>query len=333
MRAVTQLPLEAADVLMAQQRLLGVAHRTPVVTSSLLDASVGHSVFLKCESLQRTGSFKFRGAYNMLAQVDPGQRERGVVTASSGNHAQAVALSARLLGCQATILMPTDAPPVKVDATRGYGARVEFFDRQSIDPEEHASAVARERSLTTVPAYDHPHIMAGNGTAALETLREVPDLDALVVPVGGGGVIAGSLIAAKHLFPRVEVYGVETEGADDTKQSFDLGRRVEIVAPTTIADGIRLRRPGKLTFEVVRALADDILVVSDDAVRAAVRLLLTRTKQVVEPSGAVPLAAVMEGLLPAHCRRIGLLITGGNIDPAVLTRLWDDLPLAATATL
>lgn len=304
------------DVIDAHHLLDGVANETPVFRSRLLDAATGRQVYLKCETFQRTGSFKFRGAYNAISRLSETERRAGVITASSGNHAQGVALAARLAGAKALILMPRDAPAVKVAATLGYGAEVLFFDRSAVDPEDHARAVARERGMTFIPAYDHPHIMAGQGTAALELIQAVPDLDALVVPVGGGSIISGSSVVARHLKPDLAIFGVETVGADDTKQSIDLGHRVRIPPPTTIADGIRLMTPGELTFPVVQSLVRDILVVSDDDVRDAMAFALTRTKLVVEPSGAVPLAALMQGLLPPEFRKVGVILTGGNLDLA-----------------
>jgi threonine dehydratase len=318
----THLPISSEDVLAAGHRLSGIAHNTPVITSQLLNELTGREVFLKCESMQRTGSFKFRGAYNTIAQLGAGLRERGVVTASSGNHAQGVALAARLLGCRATILMPSDALTVKVEATRSYGAKIEFFDRQTADPELVLATTAEGRGLTRIPAYDHPHIMAGNGSAALELMHEIARLDALVVPVGGGGLLSGTLTIAKALNPAIAVFGVETEGADDTKQSLVSGERVRIAPPTTIADGMRLRSPGRLTFQIIRALVDDVLVVSDADVLSALRFMITRTKHVIEPSGAVPIAALLRGLVPPEFQRIGAIVSGGNIDPGLLATLW-----------
>lgn len=308
------LAISYGDVLDAYQRITGVANNTPVFTSRSLDTRTGREVYLKCESFQRTGSFKFRGAYNAISRLDAAQRAAGVITASSGNHAQGVALAARLLGIPALVLMPSDAPAVKLAATRGYGAEVRFFDRATVDPEEHAQQVAQERGMTFIPAFDHPHIMAGQGTAALELLRDVPDLEALVMPVGGGSMISGSSVFAKHVNPRIAVFGVETTDADDTSRSLRLGRRVRIDPPATIADGIRLRTPGELTFPVVQRLVDDILLVSDDDVRHALSFILTRMKLVVEPSGAVPVAALMRGLVPARYRKVGVIVTGGNLD-------------------
>lgn len=316
------LTISFADIQAAAARLHGIAHQTPVHTSRTLDAMAGRSIFLKCENFQRGGAFKFRGAYNAISQLSPEQRTRGVAAFSSGNHAQGVALAARLLGVPAVICMPDDAPPVKLAATRGYGAEVLIYARASTDREAFARAVAEERGLTLVPPYDHPQIMAGQGTAALELLEQVPDLDALVTPIGGGGLISGCAVAAKGLRPQIQVFGVETEGADDVRQSLARGERVTIAPPDTIADGIRTTAPGRLTFPVIQRYVEQVLVVSDDDVREALRLLLLRAKLVVEPTGAVSLAAVLRGLLPPECRRIGVILSGGNIDPNVLESLW-----------
>jgi threonine dehydratase len=317
------LAISYLDVLDAHHRLVGVANDTPVLGSRSLDTLTGRQVFLKCESFQRTGSFKFRGAYNAISRLTADQRASGVITASSGNHAQGVALAARLLEIPATILMPCDVPAVKLAATRGYGAEVIFFDRSAVDPDDHAREMAQARGMTFIPAYDHPHIMAGQGTAALELLRGHPDLDALVMPVGGGSMISGSSVFAKHLNPDIAVFGVETEGADDTRQSLRLGHRVRIDPPTTIADGIRLRTPGELTFPVVQRFVEDILLVSDDDVRDAMNYVLTRMKLVIEPSGAVPIAALMRGLIPPRYRKVGVIVTGGNMDIEQLAGLAD----------
>jgi threonine dehydratase len=317
-----RLAIGYADVLDAAARLAGIVNRTPVMTSRRLNALTGHEIFLKCESFQRTGSFKFRGAYNAISQLAPEQRAGGVVAYSSGNHAQGVARSAQLLGVPAVIVMPTDAPAVKQEATRGYGAEIVFYDRQTTDGEQLQFEVADERSMTVIHAYDAPPIMAGQGTAALELLQDVPDLDALVAPVGGGGLMAGCSTAAKGMRPAIRIFGVETAGADDTKQSLDKGERVVIPTPNTIADGIRLTTPGELTFPILQQYLEDVLVVTDDDVREALRFVLLRMKLVVEPSGAVPVAAVLRGLLPSECRRVGVVVSGGNIDPRLLASLW-----------
>jgi threonine dehydratase len=318
----TSLAISIDDVLDAAARIEGVVNHTPVHTSRTLDGLTGRHVFLKCESFQRTGAFKFRGAYNAISRLPEAARAGGVLTYSSGNHAQGVALSAKLLGIPAVIVMPSDAPAVKREATQGYGAEIVPFDRQTVDGEVLQHEVARQRGMTVVHAYDNPHIMAGQGTAALEFLQSVPDLDAIVTPAGGGGLLSGCAVAARAIKPDIRVFGVETAGADDTKLSLQQGERVVIPPPATIADGIRLRTPGELTFPVVQSLVEDILVVTDEDVLDTLRFVLLRMKLVIEPSAAVPLAAVMRGLLPAGCRKVGVVISGGNIDPALLARLW-----------
>jgi threonine dehydratase len=292
------------DVERAARRLEGVANRTPVLTSRTLDERAGAAVFLKAESLQRAGAFKFRGAYNAISQLE----ESGVAAFSSGNHAQAVALAARLLGKQATILMPLDAPPAKVEATRGYGAEVVTYDRYSEDREALGRALAEERGLPLVPPYDHPGVMAGQGTAALELLDEVGALDLLVVPVGGGGLIAGCATAVDG---RARVVGVEPDAGDDTRRSLAAGERVEIEVPRTIADGLQATAPGRLTFGVNRKRVDGIVTVSDEEIVEAMAFLFDRMKLVTEPSGAVGVAALLAGRVAG--RRIGVIVSGGNV--------------------
>lgn len=305
------------DVRDAATRLEGIVNRTPVFHSRTLDDLAGCEVYLKAESFQRTGAFKFRGAYNAISRLDR-ESTNGVVAYSSGNHAQGVSLAARLLGFPAVILMHSDAPEIKLAATRGYGAEVIAVDRTREDGETMQYEVAEERGMTVVHAYDDPRIMAGQGTAALELLDEVPDLDALVMPVGGGGLISGCTIAAKGVNPEIRIFGVETHGADDTRLSFRKGERVEIPPPTTIADGIRLTTPGRLTFPVVQEHAEDIVLVSDEEVLDALRFVLTRMKLVIEPTGAVPVSAVIQRRIPEDCQRVGVIISGGNLDPAIL---------------
>jgi threonine dehydratase len=297
--------------------LRGVAHRTPVVTSRTLDARAGASCFLKCENLQRMGAFKFRGAYNRIARLDAARRARGVVAFSSGNHAQGVALAAQLLGIPATIVMPLDAPALKVAATRGYGAEVVAYDRHTMNRGEMAAALARERGATLVPPYDDPDVIAGQGTVALELLEDQPDVDALVVSTGGGGLLAGCAIAATALRPGIAVFGVEPEAGDDFARSFAAGERVEIPVPQTIADGQQTTAPGELTFPIVRALCRGIVTVTDDELRAAVRFAFERLKLVIEPSGAAALAAVLHAKIDVLGKRVGIVISGGNVDPAV----------------
>jgi threonine dehydratase len=317
-------PIIFDDILAARERLRGVANATPVVTSRTLDDLTGRGVFLKCESLQRGGAFKFRGAYNTVSQLHDDARKRGVLAFSSGNHAQGVALAAKLLEAPAVICMPDDAPAVKVAATRGYGAEVIFYDRLKDDREAFARRIAGERGMTLVPPYDDARIMAGAGTAALELMEEIADLDAVLVPIGGGGLIAGSAIAIHGARPATRLFGVEPAGADDTLRSLRAGDRISIPPPATIADGLRVARPGALTFPVVQRHVEDILIVSDEEIMDALRFALLRLKLVIEPSGAVPLAALLAGRLPRDIRRVGAIVSGGNIDPPVLASCVDD---------
>lgn len=317
-----ELAIDLAAVEAAAERLRGVARRTPVHTSRTLDTLSGRQLFLKCENFQRAGAFKFRGAYNCISQLDAEQRARGIVAFSSGNHAQGVALAARLLQVPALICMPTDAPPVKRAATEAYGAQVLSYDRATTEREAFAKQVATERNMALIPPFDHPQIMAGQGTVALELIDELADLDALVIPVGGGGLLSGCALAARSLQPALRVFGVETEGADDVKRSLVAGERVCIPPPATIADGMRTQAPGTLTFPVIQRYVEDVLLVSDTEVLEALRLLLLRMKLVVEPTGAVGLAAVLSGRLPTHYRRVGVILSGGNLDPALLAQLW-----------
>ncbi|MFJ1967958.1 pyridoxal-phosphate dependent enzyme [Streptomyces sp. NPDC087903] len=310
----TTPPVTLDDVRAAAARIEGVAHRTPVLRSRTLDALVGAEVHLKCENFQRVGAFKFRGAYHAAARLTPEQLARGIAAYSSGNHAQAVALAARELGTTAVIVMPEDAPRSKREATAGYGAEIVTYDRYTEDRVAVAEALAAERGLALIPPYEHPHVIAGQGTAALELLEESGELDALVVPVGGGGLIAGSATAAKGLHPGIRVIGVEPEAGDDTKRSLAAGRRVSVPVPRTIADGQALDTPGELTFSVNRRLVDDIALVSDEEIRDAMRFAFERLKIVVEPSGATPLAALLTGRTGPLPRRIGAILSGGNID-------------------
>ncbi|GHC03748.1 MULTISPECIES: threo-3-hydroxy-L-aspartate ammonia-lyase [Streptomyces rochei group] len=307
-------PVTFVDVRDAAARLDGVAHRTPVLTSRALDALVGAETFVKCENFQRVGAFKFRGAYNAASRLSAGQLARGIAAYSSGNHAQAVALAARELGTTAVVLMPEDAPRAKREATAGYGAEIVTYDRYSQDRTALGEALAEERGLALIPPYDHPHVIAGQGTAALELLEETGPLDALVVPVGGGGLIAGSATAAKALHPGIRVIGVEPEAGDDTKRSLDSGARVTIPVPRTIADGQALPTPGELTFSLNRRLVDAITLVSDDEIVAAMRFAFERLKIVLEPSGATALAALLAGRPEPRPRRIGVIASGGNVD-------------------
>ncbi|GGJ06507.1 threo-3-hydroxy-L-aspartate ammonia-lyase [Streptomyces brasiliensis] len=306
-------PVTLADVQDAAARIKGVAHRTPVLRSRTLDELVGAEVFLKCENLQRIGAFKFRGAYNAASRLSPEQLAKGVAAYSSGNHAQAVALAARELGTTAVILMPEDTPRAKLEATVGYGAEIVTYDRYTGDRNAMGEALAADRGLALVPPYEHPHVIAGQGTAALELIEEVGDLDALVVPVGGGGLIAGSATAAKGLLPGIRVVGVEPEAGDDTKRSLEAGRRVSVPVPRTIADGQAADIPGELTFSINRRLLDGISLVSDDQIRDAMRFAFERLKSVVEPSGASGLAALLAQRIEPGPRRIGVILSGGNV--------------------
>ncbi|MCX4993608.1 threo-3-hydroxy-L-aspartate ammonia-lyase [Streptomyces sp. NBC_00568] len=306
-------PVALNDVRDAAARIKDVAHRTPVLRSRTLDAMVGAEVFVKCENFQRIGAFKFRGAYNAASRLSREQLRKGIAAYSSGNHAQAVALAARELGTTAVILMPEDTPRSKVDATVGYGAEVVTYDRYTGDRVAIGEALAAERGLALIPPYEHPHVIAGQGTAALELIEEVGDLDALVVPVGGGGLIAGSGTAAKGLAPTIRVIGVEPEDGDDTKRSLEAGHRVRIPVSRTIADGQAADIPGELTFSINQRLVDEIALVSDDEIRDAMRFFHERMKIVVEPSGATALAALLARRTESIPRRIGIVISGGNI--------------------
>src|SRR5689334_6190647 len=307
------------DVQAAARRLLHRIHRTPVVSCQSVDDASGLSVFFKCENLQRAGAFKIRGALNKLLTLTPDERARGVVAFSSGNHAQGVALAARMVGTTAVVCMPTDAPPLKVEATRNYGAEIVPYDRHKQDREQVAREIVERTGRVLIPPYDDPAIMAGQGTAALELLEDVPSLDALLTPVGGGGLMAGCSTVARALFPGLQIFGVETDTANDTSLSFRTGERVTIPPPPTIAVGIRLTTPGALTFPILQRHLTDMLLVSDDEVRTTVRFLALRGRIVVEPTGAVPAAAVLAKRLPlAPGARVGVVLSGGNIEPSLL---------------
>ncbi|MFJ5303151.1 pyridoxal-phosphate dependent enzyme [Streptomyces sp. NPDC088350] len=310
----TTPPITLDDVRDAAAQIKGVAHRTPVLRSRTLDALVGAEVFLKCENFQRIGAFKFRGAYNAASRLTPEELTRGIAAYSSGNHAQAVALAARELGTTAVIVMPEDTPASKLAATAGYGAEIVTYDRYHGDRVAIGEALAAERGLTLIPPYEHPHIMAGQGTAALELLEEVGELDAVLVPVGGGGLIAGTATAVKGLNPGTRVIGVEPEAGDDTKRSLEAGRRVSVPVPRTIADGQAADIPGELTFSVNRRLVDEIALVGDEEIKDAMRFAFERLKIVVEPSGATPLAALLAGRVGPLSGRVGMIVSGGNID-------------------
>lgn len=305
--------IELADVERAAQRLAGVAHRTPVLTSRTLDARTGARVHLKAECFQRGGAFKFRGAYNKISSLDEDALRRGVLAYSSGNHAQAVAIAAELLGSHATIVMPEDAPAAKLDATRGYGAEIVTYDRWTESREQIGAGLAAERGLELVRPYDDPLVMAGQGTVALELLGQAADLDLLLVPVSGGGLIAGCSTAAKALGPEIRVVGVEPEAGDDTRRSLASGERVRIDVPHTIADGLQATEPGELTFEVNRTRVDEVVTVNDGELVQAMIFLFDRLKLVVEPSGAAGVAALLSGKLDADGRSVGVVLSGGNV--------------------
>jgi threonine dehydratase len=309
-----------ASVRQAAERLRGVARRTPVFTSGTLDARVGARVFLKCENFQRVGAFKFRGAYNALSQLDDARRRAGVLAYSSGNHAQAVALAGKLLGIETAIVMPANAPAAKLAATRGYGAEIIAYDPAETVREELAERLRRERGATVIPPYDHPDIVAGQGTAALELLEEVGPLDALIAPCGGGGLLSGTAIAAKATSDACRVIGVEPELADDATRSFRTGQLHTVRNPPTIADGLRTPSLGRITFPLVLRHVDEMVTVAEGEIVEAMRFLWTRMKLVVEPSGAVGLAALLRDGRPAGTR-IGVILSGGNVDLDVACRL------------
>lgn len=302
------------DVVAAHDRIREAAHRTPVLTSRTADAMTGASLFFKAENFQRMGAFKFRGAYNAISQFTPEQKRGGVLAFSSGNHAQAIALAARELGVPAVILMPQDAPQMKIDATRGYGAEVILFDRYKEDREALASRLAQERGMTLIPPYDHPHVMAGQGTATKELIEDAGELDMLVVCLGGGGLLSGSAIAARALNPDIEIFGVEPEAGNDAQQSFRSGKIVHIETPRTIADGAQTQHLGEYTFPVIRSLVDDILTVTDDELVKTMTFFASRMKIVVEPTGCLAAAAVLHGKADVRGKRVGILLSGGNVD-------------------
>jgi len=314
-----RIEVSFADVEAAAARLAGVVHRTPVMRSQTLDERVGGLVALKCESFQRAGAFKIRGAYNALSQLADEQRRRGVLTFSSGNHAQAAALAGRLLGIDVQVVMPADAPPVKLAATRGYGATIITYEREETSREALAARIAEETGRAVVPPYDHPHIVAGQGTAALELIEDAGTLDALLVPCGGGGLLSGSAIAAAALSPGCRVIGVEPEAGADATASFRTGVLHRVDNPDTIADGARTPHLGRITFPLVRRFVHEMVTVSDDALVCALRFLAERMKLVVEPTGALAVAALLEGVVPA-APRTGVIISGGNVDLAQLGR-------------
>jgi threo-3-hydroxy-L-aspartate ammonia-lyase len=312
--------VQYADVAAAARRLAGEAHRTPVLTSRTVDERTGARVFFKCENLQRAGAFKFRGAYNAVSRLAAPERAAGVIAYSSGNHAQAVALAGRLLGVPVVIVMPDDAPRVKVEATRGYGAEVVLYDRHRDRREEMAATLAAARGLTLVPPFDHPHVIAGQGTAAMELLEETGPLDALFVPCGGGGLVSGSAIAAHELAPGIAVYAVEPAAGDDVRRSFLSGSIQRVEHPQTVADGARTSAPGQYTFPLIQRHVRDVLTVDDEELLRATFLLWERMKIVVEPTGALGAAALLEGRAEVRGKRVGVILSGGNADIAALCR-------------
>ncbi|MBN4664511.1 threo-3-hydroxy-L-aspartate ammonia-lyase [Pandoraea nosoerga] len=315
------LAITYGDIAAAHDRIREAAHRTPVLTSRTADAMTGAHLFFKAENLQRMGAFKFRGAYNAISQFTTEQRRGGVLAFSSGNHAQAIALSARELGVPALILMPQDAPQMKIDATRGYGAEVILFDRYREDREALAQRLAAERGMTLIPPYDHPHVMAGQGTAAKELIEDAGELDVLVVCLGGGGLLSGSAVAARALNPDIEIYGVEPQAGNDGQQSLRTGRIVHIETPRTIADGAQTQHLGEYTFPVIRSLVDDILTVTDDELVRTMQFFASRMKIVLEPTGCLAAAAVLQGQLDVRGKRVGIVLSGGNVDMARFARL------------
>jgi len=318
---VTQTSLPGfADVQLAASRLAGIAHRTPVLRSATADALTGAQLFFKCENLQRMGAFKFRGAYNAIAALDAERRRAGVLAFSSGNHAQAIALAARLLGVKATIVMPADAPAAKLAATRGYGGEVVTYDRFTEDREAISRRLAAERGLTLIPPYDHADVIAGQGTAALELFQDAGPLDALFVCLGGGGLLSGCLLAASAMAPGCAVFGVEPEAGDDARQSLRAGQIVTIPVPKTIADGAMTTHLGQLTFPIIREHVRDILTVPDARLIDTMRFFAERMKLVVEPTGCLAAAAAFDSAAEWRGKRVGVIVSGGNVDLAAYAR-------------
>lgn len=311
---MNQLAISFEDVAHAHERISGVAHRTPVLSSTYANSLVGAELYFKCENFQRMGAFKFRGAYNAVSQFTPEQRAGGVVAFSSGNHAQAIALSACLLGVKSVIVMPSDAPDIKIAATRGYGGDVVLYDRYTEDREAIGKRIVEERKMTLIPPYDHPHVMAGQGTAAKELIEDVGRIDVLIVPVGGGGLISGCAVAAKAMSPGCSVLGVEPEAGSDAQQSLRSGRIVHIDVPRTIADGAQTQHLGQYTFPVIQDLVDDILTVSDHELIETMKFFAGRMKIVVEPTGCLGAAAAFSRGLDLGGKRVGIILSGGNID-------------------
>ena len=313
--------LQFSEVEKAAARIKGVAHRTPVLTSTTANRLARAQLFFKCENFQRSGAFKFRGAYNALSKFTEDQRRAGVLTYSSGNHAQAIALSASLLGMAASIIMPHDAPALKVAATRGYGAEVIVYDRYKQNREEIGRQLAQQRGMTLIPPYDHPDVICGQGTAAMELFADTGPLDVLLVCLGGGGLLAGSALAAAAMSPDCRIIGVEPEAGNDGQQSLRSGAVVHIAVPDTIADGAMVTHLGAHNFEVIRREVDDIVTVSDDQLVATMRFFAERMKMIVEPTGCLAAAAALQGVVAAEGKKVGILVSGGNVDLARFARL------------
>jgi len=312
---MTSLSISFDDVKVAHTRIQAAVHRTPVMTSTTANDRAGAQLFFKCENLQRMGAFKFRGAYNAVAQFTPEQMATGVIAYSSGNHAQGIALAARVLGTRAVIVMPADAPQIKIAATKSYGGEVILYDRYTEDREAIGHRLAEEQGLTLIPPYDHPHIMAGQGTAALELFEEVGPLDLLLVPLGGGGLLSGCATVAKALYPGCQVIGVEPEAGNDGQQSFRKGEIIRIATPQTIADGAQTQYLGQHTFPVIRSLVDDIITATDAELIETMKFFASRMKMIVEPTGCLSTAAAFGGgHVSAEGKRVGVIISGGNID-------------------
>lgn len=307
-------PVSFEDILSASDLLSGTVNKTPVITSRTLDAMSGATVFVKCENFQRTGAFKFRGAYNAMSRLRESDKERGVLTYSSGNHAQAIALAGRLLGVSTTIIMPDDAPAIKKAATEGYGARVISYDKHETTREALAADIAEKHGMTIIPPYDHPHVVAGQGTVGLELMQAAHELDYLFVCCGGGGLLSGCAIATKHLQPDCQVIGVEPEAGDDATRSFHTGSLQKVHNPETIADGARTPYLGKVTFPLVLRYADNMITVSDSELVSAMRFFWERTKLIVEPTGALATAGMLSGQIDVKGARVGVVISGGNVD-------------------
>ena len=306
------------DIVSASARIEGVAHRTPVLTSTTANERTGAQLFFKAENTHRMCAFNVRGAYNALSQFSDDQKQAGVIAFSSGNHAQAIALAAKILGIKATIVMPEDAPANKLAATRGYGAEVVLYDRYKEDREAIGNRIAEEQGGTVIPPFDHPHIIAGQGTAAKELIEDVGELDMVVTSLGGGGLLAGTAIATHAHLPNAAIYGVEPEAGNDGQQSFRTGKLVTIEAPRTIADGAQTLRLGNLTFPIIQEHVTDVVTATDDELLEAMRFMAFRMKQVVEPTGCLPVAAVMNGVIDVAGKRVGIILSGGNVGENML---------------